>query len=294
MPTHPSHLLDRRVAPHALVTVLLFATMFAALLVLPEVLPFAPYNFNEALLGVCNGVPFGVGGLLAAPLGGLLADKLSHRFGTEEVGSPAGRMVAGTAGALTIMPVAVLLFGWGFHYKLHPALPLLGAFLINFSMTLQMPATTSMISILKQKNAGAACGALHALQFFVAGAFVQATPAGVHSRLGVGGFMTLLVGIVVLAAAVAAAMIVRSLRAHEAPPPREEDEEEDFESVSGSEAGGGGGADLEAGAAKQAPGAAHEPPLSPSRGHHHRPLSRQSRRTSVDVALENIAGVQLA
>ena len=67
-------------------------------------------------------------------------------------------------------------------------------------MTLHLPATTSLISITKQRNAAAAGGGLHTLQFVIAGAYVQATPAGVHSRLGVGGFMTLLAGLVVLAA----------------------------------------------------------------------------------------------
>jgi hypothetical protein len=92
------------------------------MIVLPIVLSAPPYSLSEALIGVANGVPFGVGGLLAAPLGGALADWGARHWAA----APAGRMVCGTLAALLLFPVGVSLFGWGMHFKLPAAVPLLG------------------------------------------------------------------------------------------------------------------------------------------------------------------------
>lgn len=48
-----------------------------------------------------------MGGLLAAPLGGLMADWGARRW----PGTPAGRMVYSTAMALAVFPLAAMLFG---------------------------------------------------------------------------------------------------------------------------------------------------------------------------------------
>jgi hypothetical protein len=92
------------------------------MVVLPIVLSAPPYSLSEALIGVANGVPFGVGGLLAAPLGGAMADWGARRWAA----APPGRMVFGTAAALCIFPLAVSLFGWGMHFRLPAAAPLVG------------------------------------------------------------------------------------------------------------------------------------------------------------------------
>jgi hypothetical protein len=95
--------------------------MFAAMIVLPVVLAAPPYSLSEGLIGVANGVPFGVGGLIAAPIGGVMADRCARRWGA----SPAGRMMFGTAAA-ALFPLPVALFGWGMHYTLPAAVPLVG------------------------------------------------------------------------------------------------------------------------------------------------------------------------
>jgi len=104
------------------VTVLLFSTMFSAMIVLPPILSIAPYNLNEGMIGLANGLPFGMGGLLAAPIGGAMADWCARRWS----GSPTGRMVFGSVVAATAFPVAVMMFGWGMQYTLPLALPLVG------------------------------------------------------------------------------------------------------------------------------------------------------------------------
>jgi hypothetical protein len=45
-------------------------------------------------------------------------------------------------------------------------------------MTSHMPATAALISIVKQRYAGAALGGLNAVQFVMAGLFIQARAAG--------------------------------------------------------------------------------------------------------------------
>jgi hypothetical protein len=93
----------------------------------------------------------------------------------------------------------------------HPASPH-PSFLINFTMMSHIPATMSLISITKQRYAAAAGGGLHALQFLCAGAFVQATPAGVRA-LGVGPFMSMLMGITFVATLLSCGIAAASIRA---------------------------------------------------------------------------------
>lgn len=50
-----SHLLDRHILPYVAVSVLLFSTMFAALIVLPIVLPQAPYYMREGAAWAARG-----------------------------------------------------------------------------------------------------------------------------------------------------------------------------------------------------------------------------------------------
>lgn len=101
----------------------------------------------------------------------------------------------------------------------------------------------------------------------------QATPIGMRT-LGVGPLMTLVAGLAWLAAIASAIFMVRSLRAREAPPPA-----------------GASGDDLEAAAPAAAAGAEQckmqraASPASPG---------RSLTRSSIDVAIEGIASVQLA
>ncbi|GBF93358.1 MFS multidrug resistance [Raphidocelis subcapitata] len=280
------HLWDRHIAPYAAVTVMLFAVMFASMIVLPLVLAAPPYNMGEGLLGVANGVPFGLGGLLAAPLGGAMADACARRWR----GAPEGRMVYASAVAVAVQPLAVLLFGWGMHFKLPAAVPLLGGFFINFAMTSHMPATMSLISIHKQRYAAAAGGGLHALQFLVAGAFVQATPVGVAS-LGVGPYMSLCAGLALAATLASIAAVAAALRAarRAAGAPGA--------ALAAAEAGDGGAAGAGAGAGAgpaAAAAAAASPPHSPRPGAPLGGPALSGRRSSLDAALEGIAGTQAA
>ena len=61
-----------------------------------------------------------------------------------------------------------------------------GGFFINWSMTSHMPASMSLISIYKQRYAAAAGGGLHALQFLMAGVYVQVRGGGSLARDAVG------------------------------------------------------------------------------------------------------------
>jgi hypothetical protein len=73
------------------------------------------------------------------------------------------------------------------------------------------PATMSLITIRKQKHAGAASGGFLVLQFALGAVFVICTPRGV-ARLGLGPFMTVVFACGLLAALVAAWSIAVDMR----------------------------------------------------------------------------------
>ncbi|KIZ03910.1 Bicyclomycin resistance protein [Monoraphidium neglectum] len=291
------HLVDRHIAPFAIVTVTLFACMFSTMIILPIVLSLPPYSFSESIIGVATGVPFGVGGLIAAPIGGLMADRCARRW----AGALEGRMVYATIMALAVFPLGALLFGWGMHFTIPAAAALLGGFFINFSMTSHMPATMSLISIHKQRYAAAAGGGLHALQFIAAGVLVQATPTGT-AAMGVGPWMSMLVGVAIAVTIISGVIVVTSIRAAPAasaaggsPAPRDE-EEASAVGPSSSQGPAPPVASSDLGShGTGRPGSPLSPPRArssdapdvPSRGG-----SQPQRRASAELALEALEGIQ--
>ena len=153
---------------------------------------------------VCN-LPLGLGCFIVGPFGGRWADSGARRWPA----SPAGRMVPGTASALLLFPVSTLVYAWTLARHVHLAVPLIASFFMGASICAFFPGVMSYVSILKQQAAAAAGGALQAMMFICGGVFIQVTPAAT-ARLGLGGWVTLLVGICT-AGAVASALLTRDV-----------------------------------------------------------------------------------
>ncbi|KAI8475207.1 MAG: major facilitator superfamily domain-containing protein [Monoraphidium minutum] len=200
------HLFEPAIFPSALATIVMFATMFSSLIVLPPVLAAPPYRLNEAQIGAAN-VAGGVGSFLAAPVGGFMADLAGRRWS----GHPTGRMLFGQSAALLLFPTGMLMFAWGLHFQLHLALPLIGCFILGAGLASLMPATWALVTLVKQQNAAAAGGALHTCLFVLSGVFVQVTPLGTAS-LGVGPYVTMLTAFAASALAYALGNTLLQLR----------------------------------------------------------------------------------
>ncbi|GBF94820.1 MFS general substrate transporter [Raphidocelis subcapitata] len=200
------YLIEPAIFPHAAVTFLLYASMFSALIVLPNVLAHAPYNLSEAMIGVAN-VPLGVGCFIVGPFGGRWADAGARRWNS----SPAGRMVPGLMSAVLVFPLSMVVYAWTLGLHMHLALPLTASFFMGASICTFFPGVMSYVSILKQHAAAAAGGAVQAMMFICGGVFIQITPPAM-AALGLGTWLTLLTGVVLFTSAISALLTWGALR----------------------------------------------------------------------------------
>jgi MFS family permease len=129
------YLLEPAIAPHAAVMFLLYATMFSALIILPNTLAHPPYSLSEALIGVSN-LPLGIGCFIVGPFGGRWADLGARRWSA----SPAGRMVPGTLAALLVFPGVTLGYAWCLHTHANLAGPLIFSFFMGACVCFVAPA----------------------------------------------------------------------------------------------------------------------------------------------------------
>jgi hypothetical protein len=146
-------------------------------------------------------LPLGIGCFLVGPFGGRWADAGARRWNS----SPAGRMVPGTLAAFFLFPPATLAYGWTLDKQLNLAGPLIASFFMGASICAFFPGCMSYVSILKQHAAAAAGGALQSMMFISGGLFIQITPLGIAS-MGLGPWISLLVGVCLFAATVSAVM----------------------------------------------------------------------------------------
>ncbi len=198
---------EHAVAIHATATFVTFAVMFASLIELPLVVAKAPYYMSEAATGAAY-LAEGLGGFLASPIGGKLADMAGRRYGSR---CPEGRLLYNTIANTIIMPSALLLFGWSFHYRTHLAVPLVAHFFIGVACSQYLPAIFSYLSVAKQQEAGAA-GAMVQSLMFVGAAVVIAVSGIIVSAIGVGPFFSILAGLMLAVSAAALLRVVLQLR----------------------------------------------------------------------------------
>jgi MFS family permease len=179
-----------------------FSAMFGTIMVLPLVLEQPPYSLNAALVGVAY-VPFGLGGFLVSPFGGRLADAAAAKYPS----FAQGRLLPATFISLLLMPASLLTYGWTLHYKTNLAGPLIGHFFMGVALGTYMPAIFSYITVRKQQEAGSAGAAVQALMFISGGVFVLVS-IPITDAIGVGPFVSILAGIVLISFIVSASLLI--------------------------------------------------------------------------------------
>jgi nitrate/nitrite transporter NarK len=198
------YLADPAIAPYAVLAFTLFGCMFASIIIMPLALAQPPYNLNEAMIGVAF-LAGGIAGLLASPVGGVLADKAHARWEVQ------ARVLPASLAALVFMPAGQLVFGWTLEAQAPLVGPLAGQVLIALGLSMVLPGVFSYISVVKQREAGAAAGAVQATMFVLAGVLILVSAPAV-SAIGVGAFQTILAGVCAAAAAGSLAAIALAWR----------------------------------------------------------------------------------
>mgnify|MGYP001807602106 CR=1 FL=1 len=207
--THPlpRFLCDGSIAPHAIANLVTFGVHFAALTEFPGFMAEAPYSLNAGMIGVAY-LAYGVSGLIASPLGGMLSDKAAAQHPTE----PEARISTNMLIALLVMPPSLVLFGWSAHMHLHMVAPLVGFFGIGFACAALLPGVFSFCTTLKQAEAAGAAAMIQTMMFVSAGVLILVS-AVVVKAIGLGPWFSILAGVQLAAALFAYVQIKRKGRA---------------------------------------------------------------------------------
>ncbi|GBF97583.1 hypothetical protein Rsub_10719 [Raphidocelis subcapitata] len=203
------YLLEPSLCIHTLLTFLIYSTMMSALIILPSTLAHDPYSMSEALIGVSN-LSLGLGCLFVGPLAGGWADAAARRWPA----SHSSRLFPGLAACLLVYPLSTLAYAWCFQMKTHVAGPLVASFFMGGAICAFFPGLMSYVSIIKQQTAAVAGAAVQAVLFISGGVFIQVTPPAV-AAIGLGWWITILVGVCLLATVGSTCAAVGALRAGE-------------------------------------------------------------------------------
>lgn len=125
---------DRQMVLHVLTMLLGYAMYLCSLAVLPFYLARAPYNLSTGAIGAAY-LPGALAAIVASPCGGKLAD-LAGRANPQQ---PLRRLVYGSLLQLLVVPLSVIVLGWGLQCGWHLAFPLIACFLASFMNCLYMP-----------------------------------------------------------------------------------------------------------------------------------------------------------
>lgn len=200
------YLVERDIAPFAIVAIVSQAAMVSAIIAMPAALAVPPYNLDAAQIGLAT-IPCGAVALVSAFVGGFLADFAARRHPAH----PSGRMLPGVLAALVVLTCFLVLYGW--MLQLGGPLPvvLAASGFLGTAMCIYMPGLFSYITILKQSSAASAGGVINSATHIMQGVFTQVTPFAVLS-MGIAPYLTLAAGLVFLLSAAALVIIVRALR----------------------------------------------------------------------------------
>lgn len=189
---------------HCLISMLAFGSWFAVLGEMAGTLAHAPYSLSQSLIGL-SFVPMGIAGMIASPLGGLLADKAA----AAAPGAKFARLKWGTGFALVVMPAGLVLFGCGLQFQLHIVVPFMGSIITAVASFAYMPGYFSFLANSYQQQAASVTGAAQAALFAMAGVIFQSASAGV-AAWGPAAYFSLLAGLQALLALVAIGQFVSS------------------------------------------------------------------------------------
>lgn len=114
-----------------------------------------PYNFSIIIVGLLY-IPNSVTYVIASLLGGRWNDWLLRRYSEKHNGDlvPEARLSWNIIVAVTLFPIACIIFGWTLDYGLHWVIPLIGTALFGFASMLVIGATvTYLVDTLPGKGA---------------------------------------------------------------------------------------------------------------------------------------------
>ena len=201
-------LIKKTIAPYATVATVTFAGLFISLTLFGGYLSDKPYEKDETIIGVLF-VPAGVAMLIGSVLGGWLSDKAGVYF-TPEL--PEGRLVPAIAFSF-FTPIGLLIYGWGFHYRLNLSVSIIGQIMLGFGQSVHQPGVFAYLTAKKPKDAAAVSAANSMLNFCGAAVGVTiATP--LEKALGIGGFYCLISGINLVAIILAGGLVYRAVRSY--------------------------------------------------------------------------------
>lgn len=199
-------LINKSIAPYAIVATVTFAGLFISLTLFGGYLSKKPYEKDETIIGVLF-VPAGFAMLVGSILGGWLSDKAGVYF---TPALPEGRLVPAIIFS-SLTPIGLLIYGWGFHYQLHLSMSIIGQIILGFGQSVHQPGVFAYLTAKKPKDAAAVSAANSMLNF--CGAAVGVTIAApLEEAMGIGGFFCLISGINVVAILFAGVLVYRIVR----------------------------------------------------------------------------------
>jgi MFS family permease len=190
-----------------------FGVHFAALTEFPVAMAEAPYSLSAGMIGVAY-LAYGVSGLIASPLGGMLSDRAAAAHPAE----PEARLIHNMLITLLVMPTSLLLFAWSAHWHMHIVAPLVGMFGIGFACAALLPGVFSFCTTLKQSEAAGAAAMIQTMMFVASGVLILVSAVVVRA-IGLGPWFSILAGVQLLCTLFAFLQIIRKRRAAAASKP---------------------------------------------------------------------------
>lgn len=166
----------------------------------------APYSLSAGMIGVAY-LAYGVSGLIASPLGGMLSDRAAAAHPTE----PEARLTHNMLITLIVMPASLVLFGWSAHLHTHIVAPLFGMFGIGFACAALLPGVFSFCTTLKQSEAAGAAAMIQTMMFVASGVLILVSAVVVRA-IGLGPWFSILAGVQLLCTLFAYLQIIRKRR----------------------------------------------------------------------------------
>ncbi|KAH7011600.1 major facilitator superfamily domain-containing protein [Ilyonectria destructans] len=156
--------------PPVLITVMIaaiaFGSLYIANIAIQQKFSKPPYNYREIIIGLLY-IPSGLGYFMASLFGGKWIDNIMAREARkanryDENGRliyfPEDRLRENAWIAVTVYPLALLMFGWSLKYGVHFMVPSIALFFFGLGSMLIFSAATTMLTefIRKRSSAGVA------------------------------------------------------------------------------------------------------------------------------------------
>ena len=187
-----SYMLERPIAPYALVSCAGFAAMFVGLTTFPVSLALPPYGLSSGIIGVLY-LPIGVAMMAGSNIGG----RLSDWAGKIEPGQASSRLYPSLVGTF-FTTLGSLIYGLCLQYETSLVGVIIGHVCLGLGQSLYAPGMMAYFTQVKPTAVAAVGAANFALMFILAAVMISAS-VPLQAALGTAGLFGLLGGIHLLA-----------------------------------------------------------------------------------------------